>query len=432
MRCKNIKKGVSEYDFLNEIEKHPDLKKLLTNKRTIKKCNDYRELMNKGYDAIYPIYRQYKQGPFFKKITNWIRPYSPENSEVYPLIKNNAGFDELFKKASYMCNSDKHSLAYIFLSNLGDKEECPNKFIVDEEFLFIFGGTKVITPVEECEVITNYYIQDIYRLFTLSSFKLPRIFKTHINLIEVEALRPILYLEETLRMLGEFYMDNGYYSYAQEYFIKLLKKDLSDYELYQKIGYCKQMSHDYTGAIDAYTRADQISEDFWTFCQLAKCYKKIGNTSKAIEFYTDALRLRPNSENLEIEIANCLMFKGQYEEALKYYYKIDFMTDGSPKVWQQIARCSLLLDKLEEANRYIAKVLSHSPSQLDYLNAGHISLAQNKIKEACQYYMKGAGKIQREKKYFDEAYMADYQLMLKLGFSKNDIAVMRDIYLKKV
>ena len=424
------KKEISENEFFEMISPNSDINKRI-NKNTLKKISEYETKLIEGFDILYSLYKTLKNEPFFDKITNWLRPYSSENSEIYPLIKRDSKFDQILTKSNYLCNSDRYSLGLYFYSQLMRENVKFDESEVDEDIYDIFGGTRTVLPGEEGKIIIDLYVQDLYRLFNLSKFRLTNIFDYHIDLSEVDVLNPILSTDETLLLIGEYYMKNGYFLYAQKYFRKLLKRDLSNHVFYQKIGYCKQRLKDYQGAIEEYVKADQIMENIWTFNQLAQCYKALDNIPKAIECYKDALRIAPDDQNLEFQLANCLMQRERYEEALKYYYKIDFMTDNSPKIWRQIVRCSLLLGKLEQAKTYNRKLLSSSPVSNDYMNMGHICLVQKKLKKACEYYRKSIELNKNVKDYFDKALMADYNTLIKLGASKCEIAIIRDILTKE-
>ena len=424
------KKEISENLLFDMEDIDSDVKRKIP-KKLAKMLREYDAKLMDGFDVMYPFYSTLKNFPFFNKITNWLRPYSSENSEIYPLIRKDSRFDKILTKANNLCTSDRHSIGLSFYSELLREDVKFDKSNDDEDILDIFGGERTVLPGEEGKIVTDLYVQDLYRLFNLSKFNLTNIFDYHINLIEVDALKPILSTDETLQLIGEYYMKNGYFLHAQEYFVKLLKRDLSNYSLRQKIGYCKQRLQDYQGAIAEYVKADQIMEDIWTYNQLAQCYKALDNIPKAIECYKDALRIDSNNQNLEFQLANCLKQQERYEEALKYYYKIDFMTDNSPKIWRQIARCSLLLGKLEQAETYSKKVLLSSPVSSDYMNMGHICLVQKKLKKACEYYKKSIALNKQVKDYFDKTFVADYNTLINLGASKSEIAIIRDVLTKE-
>lgn len=422
---------LSEENLAMLVDQNPEWERRLEEKGISKKLRELNEMQNEGSDVMFSSFSNLKDFPFFKKISNWLRPYTNENSQVYPLIQRDSRFGEMLAGSMYMCSSDRYSLALTCLLNL---QKQPNLKFDDvpldsglndmqDEGRDISRGYAKVASIQ--------YIQDLYRLFNLSKFKLRNIFEAHIDLFEVNTLKPIFDDDETLRLIGEFYIKKEYYLFAQKYFKLLIKRDVSDSVLYQKLGYCKQMLHDYQGAIDEYTKADQISEDLWTTHHLALCYKTIGNLTKAIEFYRDSLRIRPDSLAIEFQLGNCLMQKERYEEALKHFYKVDFIKEGSLKVWGAIGRCSLMLGKYEDAEKYYKKVLSVSSSPSDYINMGHTYLVQKRIKDACDYYKKSIALNVKNRAYFENAFTKDSKTLLKLGVPKNDIDIIRDVFTMK-
>ena len=264
-------------------------------------------------------------------------------------------------------------------------------------------------------------------MFNLSKFKLPNIFEHHIDLFEVDALKPIFNDEETLRLIGEFYIKKEYYSFAEKYFKVLITRNFCDAELYQKLGYCKQLQKDYEGAIEEYIKADNISEDLWTIHHLALCYRAIGNLKKAIECYNDALRIKPDSLTLELQLGNCLLNEEKYDLALKHYYKVDFLTDGSIKTWRPIALCSLMLGKIDDAILYFNKVISENPSFKDYINLGHCYLVTGNIKEAYANYKRGIELNRKNIEYFKSSFSTDGAFLIDLGVPENNISIIKDI-----
>ncbi|MBR5532153.1 MAG: tetratricopeptide repeat protein [Bacteroidales bacterium] len=417
---------LSDEDLALMLDRNPDWEKKIEKSGLVKKLQELNELQVEGSDVLMSTFSSLKGYPFFNKITNWLRPYTSENSEIYTSIKKEAKLGELLKKSMFMCSSDRYSLA-LTVTQMKEQRNKLIKDIPDDVDINEMFGDNIDKAGGMSKSISTLYIQDLYRLFTLSKYKLPNIFDQHINLIEVEALMPVFDEENTLRLLGEFYLKKEYYYFAQKYFDILITRNSSDAILYQKLGYCKQMLKDYEGAIEEYGKADNISEDFWTMHHLALCYRAAGNISKALEHYQDALRIKPDSLTIEFQIGYCLMMNRKYEEALKHFYKVDFISEGSPKTWRPIAWCSLVLGKLQQAETFYDKIFSRSPKSADYLNMGHIHLVQKRVKEACENYKKSIELKDGDKSFFSEAIERDYATLIKLGVSENDIAIICDI-----
>ena len=313
---KEIAAGNSSNRNITSIfKKNPHWEKMLGSSGVDKKIKDMYELQCDGTDAMLSLFSTLKHYTFFNKITNWLRPFNEECSDIYPLVNKYNLFSHINHLLTFLCNSDKYSMALALLSNIEQHNIEFDKDSLNRDISEILNCDADIFE-HKSKNISVLYVQDLYRLFKLSKFKLTNIFDQHIDLSEIEVLKPIFDNDDSLRLLGEFYLENRYYLIAQKYFMQLIKRNLFDSVLYQKLGFCKQKIEDYEGAIEEYVKADQISEDYWTYCSLAQCYREMGRISKAIECYKDALKLEPDDTELDKYIGDCLVERGKYEEAL--------------------------------------------------------------------------------------------------------------------
>ena len=412
-------------DLESLLEQNPKWLKNLEDSEFEKKLRVVNNLQLEGSDLLISAFSRMKEFPFFKSIQNWLRPYTNEYSEIYEGIKENSKLGDILEKTFFLCNSDRYSL--LFSSNLNNLQDLMLTGLPSElNMSDMFEGS--IEPSRaEAKLRARLYIQDLYRLFTLSKFNLPKIFSSHINLYEVDALKPIFQDGETLRNIAEFYLSKGHYAYAKTYFKLLSDNNPTDYLLYQKIGYCNQMLKDYKGAIKEYEKADIITRDVWTITSIALCYRLIGDTAKAIEYYKEAQKLEPDNVSFEMQIGYTLLMSNKYKEALDLFYKVDFVTDGTPKTWRAIGWCSLLLGKFDDAQQYYEKVLSETPTSNDYINMGHIYLIKNDINNAQTYYAKSIEMSSGNTVNFEDSISKDKDILLNFGVSDIKISILRDI-----
>lgn len=429
IKNKNGIEDISEENMASMLEINPEWERKMDESGITKRIKELNELQVDGSDVLISTFSSLKNYPFFNKITNWIRPFTLQNSEIYNYIKKDDKIGSMLTNSMFMCNSDKYSLSLTLVqlkqikpdSTIGD---IPYDMSINEMFKDdkdVKGGIS--------KNIATLYIQDLYRLFKLANpkFKLHNIFKEHINLYKVVPLKSIFSEEDTLKFIGEFYLQKGYYKYAQEYYEELSYQNLDDAIFYQKLGYCKQMQKNYDAAIVEYEKGENISEDFWTIHHLALCYRAIGDKAKALDYYEKAYEMKPESVTIALQYAHTLLSVENYSEALKLYYKVDFITEGSPKTWRPIAWCNLMLRKLESAQTYYDKILSREPLPNDYFNAAHTVFAQNRIAEAYKLYSQYLEKSGGDVELFKTTYDADISVLLRLNIPKEDIAIMRDM-----
>ena len=277
--------------------------------------------------------------------------------------------------------------------------------------------------------ISNQYLQDLYRFFKLSSFRseFSDPFSSHIDLFQVSFLQSIFSDDNTLRLIGEFYFRKEYYAEALTMFNKLLQNHRSDSELYQKIGYCLQMSGEYDKALDAYLKAEMIYPDsLWTLRRIASCYRTLKKPEAALEYYLRIEQMKPDNLSVEMNIGHCYFEQENYDEALKYYFKVDYLDPKSTKAWRAIAWCSFLAGKQEQARRYYEKILNNKPTPIDYMNAGHIEFVLKNLNKTVELYRKSIENDKGNKESFLNNFKQDIKYLIQAGISANDIPLLID------
>lgn len=104
--------------------------------------------------------------------------------------------------------------------------------------------------------------------------------------MQVEVLTPIINDEQLMRLLGEYFFNNEYYTDAAYIFVLLTGNNFTDSELYQKTGYCFQSTDNYEVALEYYLKADLIKPDhLWTLRHIATCYRYMKKTDRALEYF---------------------------------------------------------------------------------------------------------------------------------------------------
>ena len=289
---------------------------------------------------------------------------------------------------------------------------------------------EIITKRGELEIIMIQYIQDLYRFFKLypKHDDFIDIFKLPLDFHNLEILKPYLSDEESLMAIAEYYMRKMYYKDALTVFNQFIEKKENDDQLFQKIGYCKDMMGDTEGALDAFLRAELLNPDSrWVIRRIASCYRILKQPEKAIEYYN---KLTSRSDetylSLDLNIGNCLLELKRYDEALKYFFKVDYLDGKNHKAWRGIAWCSFLLGKFEQAHNYYQKILSEEPTEQDYLNAAHTEWAMHNIKGAVELYEKVVKEEMGDINPFKEMFDSDRPYLLAVGIDNDDIPLMFD------
>ena len=254
------------------------------------------------------------------------------------------------------------------------------------------------------------------------------IFTLPLDFHNLDILKPFMSGEECLRPIAELYLRKNYFGDALLVFSRLLETNPGNELLYQKIGYCKQMSNDLQGALDAYLHADLLNPGGkWLTKRIATCYKSLKQPAEALKYYQRYELLSPEDLSVQISIGHCFLELKEYQEALKCYFKVDYLdTSDQHKAWRPIAWCSFLIGKYEQARNYYQKIEEKFPDMQDYLNAGHVEWAMNNAKAALSYYKKSVAKGGNDWNKFRDLFEQDVPDLLNAGIGKDEIPLMLD------
>lgn len=375
-------------------DKNPEWQKILDDAGITDKIEEFSNLQLEGADVFHSTFSNLKSYPFFNEMSNWFLPFSLEQSQLQSFIAENAenkGIIKSITNATFICNSDKYSFCFSIMmmpaeyrkmmgSQLGaESEELKN--MRDEEFS--------INPYQEEEAVCKQYVQDLYRFFKVYPRKndFTDIFAFPLNFHTIEAISSIISLPKNLEKIALYYFEKNHLSEALSAYKMLSEIDTSNSEVWQKIGYCKQQLGNIDEAVEAYLRSDLIeSNNTWVLRRIAQCYRLLKQPEEALQYYRKLEKLHPDDLNVQLNIGHCFLELKEYEEALKNYFKVEWIDDTNRRVWRSIAWCSFLSHKFDVSQRYYQKILQDTPNSHDFLNAGHVELALNNMKDAMKNY----------------------------------------------
>ena len=93
-----------------------------------------------------------------------------------------------------------------------------------------------------------------------------------ISLVNLPIIRPYISDDKSLTVIAEYYLRKNYVKDALPLFEELSVRKPDDDVLFQKIGYCKQLSDDIHGALEAYLHAEMLHTDSkWVLKRIAAC-----------------------------------------------------------------------------------------------------------------------------------------------------------------
>ena len=429
-------------DILKEIEededKNPEWKQWLEKDEIKGKIEEMAKWQIEGADVYMSTFSQLKRFPFFNELFNWFRPFDAEEPSIAELMPDNSAMSRTLIGAicssQFFCNSDKYSFCFTFkqvpqeqrdmlmgqLTGQGDPAE-------------MMPDTSTEIPTEKkAEIESNQYIQDLYRFFKVSDYRheFNDPFNMSLNLLSKEELAQLVNDNEAVLRMFRYLVEKEYYSEAYKAGAIYEKSGEGDAQFYQEMGYCMQKERDYNTAIDYYTRADIIKPDsLWTLRHIAQCYRLQGESDKALSYYQMAEELAPENISLLLQTGESFATMKRYDEAFARFFKVEYIKPSSRRALRAIAWCSFLTCKDNQARDYYKRLTEMpSASYEDFLNAGHVEWVNHNNAQAIEFYSK-AKEICGSTDKVAEQIMHDSEVLIARGVSEIELQLLRDLIL---
>ena len=375
-------------------EKNPEWQKELEESGLGKKLQEYSNLQMEGADVFHSTFSGLKNFSFFSDMGNWFLPFDPSYSEfstLFPEEKKSALLQAAVVDSGHMCNSDKYSFCLSLLQIPATQREMMlgRMGAESEEIKQLQKEAKEMNPAIDEEVVSNQYIQDLYRFFKLNPYRnsFYDIFRLSLNFYDKKSIAPLISNIEDMKKIALYCFDKNNFGEALNIFNRLIAIDDQSDDIWQKVGYCRQMINDLEGALDAYLQADLLKpNDSWIIKRIAQLYRSQKQPELSLEYYKKAAKLTPDNINIELNIGHCYLELNDYEQALNTYFKVELLDSKGAKALRPIAWTAFLQKKYDLAQKYYSRILTGKPTVHDYLNAGHVELCMGNKKEAVEYY----------------------------------------------
>ncbi len=420
---------LSKETELTEPENNPEWEELLDKSGLADKLKELTELQSEGADLMMATFSALKNFPFFNEVANWFLPFSSDRSEIAPILKGSLGeFAELVTASPFLCDSDKYSMI-LSLERIPAQQRAMFADQIKAQNINtaeLRAGSIDRTDSAGAGVVRGL-VQNLYRFFKLFRRKAEfgDMFATTPDLAALRLLGDELGDTDNLRLVAEFYFKRGYYNEALSHFNTLLSRKSDDCQLLQKAGYCHAALGDVDEAIKAYERAEFLAPDsLWTLRRLAASHRLAGNHRKALGYYRKVEAARPDDLNVAYSIGHCLLETGDIEGALKMYFKVEYLAPDSAKAWRPIAWCSFLLGDYARSKTYYDKILASDPTASDFLNVGHVAVAEGRFADALEHYRKALEMSSAED--FEKMFAEDVPVLVKAGADSVMIEIIAD------
>ena len=409
---------------------NPEWKDLLSDSKLVEKIEEYGNLQEEGVDVMHSTFIHLKHFPFFRQISNWFLPFTSQHSTLNNKQDMDVSMFETMMQATYLCDSDKYSLYFsMFQIPKEHRDAMMNQVRGQLSEMNQQQTEELKSKKSEIENITGRYIQDLYRFYKLYPHhaEFNDIFNRTLDFHLLSILQPYCSDAETLLHISELYLRKGYYDDALTIYNQLVSQDSNDEMLYQKRGYCKQMTGDLNGALDDYLCSEMINPDSkWVIRRIAGCYRSLKQPAKALEFYLRFDKLSPDNSPTLINIGHCYLELKNFDQALQYYFKADYLDPDNHKVWRAIAWCLFLTGKYSQARKYYQKIVETRPQTHDFLNAGHTEWTLQHIKKAIEYYKMAIEAESGDFNKFLELFRQDIPDLINAGIKPSEIPLLID------
>lgn len=397
------------------------------------KLQEFGEMQMSGADVYMSTFAALKNFPFFNDTMNWLLPFSMLHSHIASVFGTSNASDvlTLFLKSPQLCNSDKYS----FCLNLKQMPESQRHIMVQaangeaEQLHEMLEEAKKQSIKLTAQNVANQYIQDLYRFYTLHPCckELVNPLPAVLEVYRLPFFEELFADWQTRRRIAGYLFSKDCYAEAQEMFERLITQtDNVSYDLYQKIGFCAQKIGDFAKAIRYYTLANDLQTGSWILCRLAYCCKKTGDYAGALNYYRQADKLEVDNLKITRHIGVCCAEMGNYTDALAAFYKMDYLSPDNVKTWHLIAWCALMAHKPEQAAQQYDKILKGQPTDLDWLNAGHVQMALGQQQQALIYY-KVAFQKATSPHEFVEHFVANSLILRQYGIMEERINLLINV-----
>lgn len=416
---------------LSSLEENPEWKDKLNKSGISKKIEELGKMQTRGWDVFLNTFSNLKNYPFFKEMHNWFRPFHYDNSAVSEaLVGSTDSIKTIIEHSPFLCDSDRYSFALSMGQLRGAaREMLQQQFDVPDQELS--DSDNVPNPQDKRLLCAGNVVKDLYRFFKLFSRRseFADVFKSDLSLFEVSVLKDYFSDGDIICSAADVYFELHQYKEASECYAQLFEtcENVNPINL-QKLAFAYQNQGEYRKALKCYINYSLVKEDdVWNLKHIAQCYKALHQPDEAVEYMLKALSFNPDSVQLNLQVGHYLLEDGRIDDAMNYYYKVDYLDDKKHSAWRPLAWCLFLERDFEKSRAYYDKILDVLPHEMsDYMNFGHLCLAEHKFEEAMTYYYNAYSMLGADIGAFRKQWLADADSLVKAGIQAESIKLLAD------
>ncbi len=426
-------KDVSQETSFSDIEGNPEWEDLFKNSGLEEKLKELTEMQSDGADVMMAAFSNLKGFPFFRKLRNWLLPFSTHHTLLNSIRSvNEESISALLEMNGMMCDSDKYSFAF----SLANMPEMQRRMVMAQmhgqmehlreqmkELEFMKAG-------HEFEEATVRFCRDLYRFYKLypkhSEFYDP--FTEFVKFEDIPVLNAIFDSIEDVATFAEFYFKRGYYVEALPLLERLAELSGDTPHLWEKIGFCyEKISGRDKDAVESYMKAQLFNPDSkWISRRLALCYRRMGDYRNALEYMKLSL---PDDGSFDFRISlmivDMLMSSDKWDEALNELYHIDYERPGDAVVVRRMAQCAFRIADFDKTISWLDSIPDLEKSEEDYRLKGHICFLRHNIPGAIDCYRMTV-RPNDKRRLWKANILSDLDVLESLGTSKAELLLLLD------
>jgi len=426
-------KDASQETLFSDIDGNPEWEDLLKNSGLEEKLRELTEMQSDGADVMMAAFSNLKGFPFFRKLRNWLLPFSINHTLLNSIRSVDDGsISALFEMNGMMCDSDKYSFAF----SLANMSEMQRRMVMTqmhgqmEHLREQMKELEIMKAGHEFEEETIRFCRDIYRFYKLypkhSEFYDP--FIKFVEFKDIPVLNAIFDSIEDVVTVAEFYFKRGYYVEALPLLKRLTELSGDTPHLWEKIGFCyEKMSGRDKDAVESYMKAQLFNPDSkWISRRLALCYRRMGDYRNALEYMRLSL---PDDGSFDFRISlmivDMLMGSDKWDEALNELYHVDYERPGDAAVVRRMAQCAFRIADFDKTLSLLDSIPDLEKSEEDYRLKGHICFLRRNIPGAVDCYRMTV-RPNDKRRLWKTNILSDLNVLESLGASKTEMLLLLD------
>ncbi len=421
---RNLRKAGNEPDF-GSMEENPEWEEILKKSGVEKQLRELTDIQMEGGDVMMGAFSRLKSFPFFREESHWFLPFDPRHSSLAGKFVAEEPFKTMLESNRDMCDSDKYSLAFS-LAGMPALQRNAVSMQLDAQLQQLneaLAEARLKAAAPDFDTEARRFMRDIYRYSKIhEKDTLERLLSEPVTPDDLPALSDFMESDEFLNLLAEFHFKRKYHHDALPLLEILSKRRSSDPTLMEKVGYCRYMEGDLSGALEWYRRAELFKPDsIWLWRQTALCLKQTGQFEEAGAYYRKLLDSSPDNYGLIMNLGHCSLQNGDYDEALRQYYHALYINPDNAKPRRAIAWVELLKGNYDKSRECYSRLLSSESECDDLLNYGHLNFLTGNYREAATLYRRYASMCGLNPEELARQIADDYDVISRCGGNPEEL-----------